>query len=317
MRLKALKAGASLGRRPRKGMDEFDLIARLLRPLAIHAGAHNLQDDGASLPLLKPGQEWRVTTDTLIADVHFRATDPLDGVAWRALATNVSDLVAQLATPRFYFLNLSIPDGLDLPTSAEGLPEAQAAFGLSWMGGDTTRTSGPLTLSITALGVGQHGDNPLRSRAQLGDQVGLLCAPHGPLGAAKAGFEGREGFEAAYLRPQPCLAALPVLQGAGLHAMADVSDGLLQDLGHIARASGLGARVDVAALPLALPDAPAVPQITWGDDYALVMTAAQLPQAPGLLPIGHMVSQPGVKLLDGQGAEIPVATPGYVHRSGL
>ena len=327
-------------------MDEFDLIDQVFRPLAIAPGAHGLCDDGAALPPAPAGQEWRITTDTLIAGVHFRPCDTPDALmslAWRALATNVSDLVAQLAKPQFYTLNLSLSGGMDMDMAAfgQGLGLAQQAMGCSLLGGDTTRTPGPFTLSITAFGLGYIGDNPLRSQAKAGQAIGLLCAPHGPLGAAKAGFEAGieenseissetnfEGsleargraqgdFTAAYARPQSCLASLTKLQGTQISAMADVSDGLLQDLGHICRASGVGARVQLAALPTALPAEPSLPQITWGDDYALVMTADRLPTVPGLIQIGTTTPEPEVKLLNARGEEIQVEAPGYVHQSNL
>lgn len=298
-------------------MDEFDFIDQILRPLATHPGAHGLRDDGASLPPPPPGQEWRLTTDTLIAGVHFRETDPLDGVVHRALATNVSDLVAQLSEPRFYSLNLSLPENIDLSLLGQGLATAQDTYGLGLLGGDTTRTPGPLTISVTAFGLGVMGQNPLRSGAKVGQNIGLLCAPHGALGAAKAGLEGHAAFERAYLRPDPCLSVLGELRAAQISSMADVSDGLIQDLGHICSASGVGAELQIGAVPVAIPDAPKLPQITWGDDYALVMTADTLPQIPGLIEIGQTVPGAGVKLLDRQGQEIEVKTPGYVHGAGL
>ena len=298
-------------------MDEFCLIAEVLRPLATHEGAHGLQDDGATLPRAPMGQEWRITTDTLIAGVHFRPDDPIEGVAWRALATNVSDLVAQLATPQFYTLNLSLPHRIDIQALGQGLAQAQGAFGLSLLGGDTTKTPGPLSLCVTAFGLGTIGDNPLRCRAKIGHRIGLLPAPHGPLGAARAGFAGIKAYEAAYLRPIPCLEALEVLQGAQIAALADVSDGLLQDLGHICTASGVGAEVWMDHVPVAVPHVSKQEQITWGDDYALVMSAEVLPDLEGLSEIGRIVSGKTVKLLDGAGREISFTNSGYTHKINL
>lgn len=299
-------------------MDEFDFIHQALRPLASHPGAHGLYDDGASLPTPPQGSEWRVSTDTLVAGVHFRAGDALDGVAWRGLATATSDLVAQLSRPQFYLLNLSAPSDFDAGLFAAGLSQAQTALGLSLLGGDTTATPGPLTLSFTVLGLGEIGKNPLRSRARVGQHIGLICAPHGPLGSAKAGFEGKGNFAAAYLRPQPCLSSLDPLMGASsLGALADISDGIVQDLGHICVASGVGAELQLSTLPVALPQLPKLPQITWGDDYGLIITAEVLPDLPDLHHVGKIVVGQGVKLLDAQGHEIPVMTPGYVHHRPL
>ncbi len=298
-------------------MDEFALIDTVFRPLATDPAAQGLSDDGACLPPLAAGQEWRVSTDTSVEGIHFRGTINAADLAWRALAVSVSDLIAQLATPQFYLLNLSQGREFDTPAFGRGLAQAQAAFGLGLIGGDTTVTSGPLTLSLTVLGRGQVGDNPHRGHARAGQGVYLLLADPRGLGATRAGFRGVEGFAEAFLRPAICLDHLASLQGQGITAMVDVSDGLLQDLGHICVASGVGAVVHVAALPLALPDQAPLPQLTWGEDFALVFTADAPPPVPGLIQIGHVRAEPGVQLLDDQGREIPVEAPGYLHGRGL
>ena len=286
-------------------MDEFSFIAEYLAPLAAPT-AHGLSDDGATLPPVPDGQEWRISTDTLVAGVHFRETDSLQDVGYRALAVSVSDLAAQLAKPALYLLNLTAPQSTDLKPLVAGLTEAQGDFGLQLLGGDTT--AGPLTLSVSVFGQGEIGLNPLRSGAKVGDRIGLIYSS--PLGAAKAGFEGQEAFCSAFLRPQPCLQVLDAQGIQDIHAMADVSDGLLADLGHICAASKVGAQVWAERLPLAL-GGPLVPQITWGDDYALVLTAPILPD--DARHIGQIIEGQGVKLLNAQGIEIPVERPGYKH----
>ena len=298
-------------------MDEFALIDAVFRPLALDPAAQGLRDDGACLPPLAAGQEWRVSTDTLVEGVHFRGAVDAADLAWRALAVSVSDLIAQLATPQFYLLNLSQGQEFDTASFGRGLAQAQAAFGLSLIGGDTTLTPGSLTLSLTVLGRGQNGDNPLRAQARVGQGVYLLLADPRGLGAARAGFLGVDGFSQAFLRPAICLDHLASLQGQGIAAMVDVSDGLLQDLGHICAASGVGAVVHLATLPLALPDQAPLPQLTWGEDFALVFTADAPPPVPGLIQIGLVRAEPGVQLLDDQGQEIPVQAPGYLHGRGL
>ena len=294
-------------------MNEFDFIATHLRPLATAPEAQGLLDDGACLPPLPSGKEWRLTSDTLVEGVHFP-----DGASWetrihRLFAANVSDLNAQLAAPQFYSLNLSLKPGFDPEALAGQLATCQQQFGLRLLGGDTTQTAGPTVLTMTAFGLGDQGMSPLRSQAKVGDGVYLLPARHGPLGAAKAGFEGLEAFHAAFHRPQlPAMDWVPS-ERSKIHALTDVSDGLVQDLGQICLASQVAAEVWLDRLPVALPDQPKLPQITWGDDQALVLTAAAPPLINGLVEIGRIKQGQGVRLLDSAGREITVERPGYKH----
>src|ERR1700744_3779512 len=136
------------------GPDEFDWIARLLRPLATAPEALNLTDDAA---VLSPpgGQDLVVTADTLVASVHFLPNDPLDLVARKALRVNLSDLAAKAATPFGYLMSIAWPETIDWEGKAlfaEGLAKDQALYSVSLLGGDTVSTPGPLTVSITALG---------------------------------------------------------------------------------------------------------------------------------------------------------------------
>ena len=156
-------------------MAEFDLIAQVFRPLAGDPGAQGLGDDGACLPRLPTGQEWRITTDTLVEGVHFRATDPLDAVAWRALATNVSDLVAQAAQPRAYFLNLALGKGFDGALFGGGLAQAQAAFGLSLA---TCNVNGDASPDLI---VGAPFFDDEKSQHQRGGAVYLFVSKNGQL----------------------------------------------------------------------------------------------------------------------------------------
>lgn len=323
--------------------DEFELIRRHLAPLAAGApGALGLADDAA---LLVPpeGAELVITADALVAGVHFLPDDPAGQVARKLLRVNLSDLAAMGARPLGYLFTAAWPAPLDEPwlvAFVAGLAEDQRQFGLSLLGGDTTRTPGRLTLSLTALGAIAPGRALRRSTARAGDDVyvsgsigdgalGLMaCRGEGPrLSAAERAY-----LVDRYRLPQPRLALGQALAEEGLASAAiDVSDGLAADLGHILETSGLAAVVEAPALPLsaaaraALAAEPALlaTLITGGDDYELAFTAA--PGRAGdiaaladrldlpLTRIGRLTEGRGLTVLDASGAELSLATKGWTH----
>jgi thiamine-monophosphate kinase len=283
---------------------EEALIQGYLAPLAQGApGAFGLRDDCAVVTV-PSGCDLVVKTDPVVAGVHFLGDDPPEDIAWKALAVNVSDLVAKGASPMAYLLALALPEA---PTDdfmrrlASGLGEAQAAFGCCLVGGDTDRTPGPLTLSVTAMGSVPSGRMVRRGAAQPGDRLLVL----GSLGDAALGLRlRREPSLAAvwgldptdvaalvgrYLRPRPDvrLAALILKQA---RAAMDLSDGLVKDLGRMCATSGVGARIDAAVVPLtaalrrAVKAAPELLELvlTGGDDY-VPMVAVPPAHVAGLL----------------------------------
>lgn len=277
-------------------VDEFALIAHFFAPLAAaEAGAFGLTDDAAVLAL-DSNQELVVTIDTLVEGVHFRGEDPSDSLGVKVLAVNLSDLAAMAARPRGYLLSLALPvtwtpDQREawLGGFVAGLAAAQAQAGVALVGGDTVATPGPLTLTVTALGTVARGQAVRRSGAQVGDDV-YVSGSIGDAGLGLMLLQGRitgaPSADAAllierYQRPSPRLTVGHGLAGLA-HAAADVSDGLIADLGHICQASGVCARVDSQRIPLS-PPARAVlgrhPDVFMellrgGDDYELVFTAA-------------------------------------------
>ncbi len=323
--------------------EEFDLIARYFAPLAAgRAGAVGLTDDAAFLEL-DPGRELVVTADALVAGVHFLADDPPDLVARKALRVNLSDLAAKGARPLAYFMTACLPAGLDeawLAGFCGGLAADQAEFDVALMGGDTTSTPGPLTLSITALGQVPRGTALKRGAAQEGDSVivsgtigdgtlGLL-ALQGKLAAL--GAAERRHLIDRYRLPRPRAALGPLLAEGGLaHAAIDVSDGLVADLGHVCAASGLGAEIETVRLPLSAAAAAALdadPELIrrvlgGGDDYEILFTAppALLGAIAGLarrldLPltvIGRMTGGSGVRIVVPDGGDLVLDTPGFRH----
>jgi thiamine-monophosphate kinase len=309
------------------GPDEFDWIAKLLRPLATAPEALGLRDDVAVLSP-PPGQDLVVTADALVAGVHFLANDPLDLVARKALRVNLSDLAAKGATPFGYLLSIAWPDTVDWQGRAlfaQGLAQDQALYGLSLLGGDTVSTPGPLTISITALGWLAKGKARLRSAARPGDVV-MISGPIGDgwlgLQSAKAGRDDR--LAQRYRLPEPRLDMREALL-SGASAAADVSDGLVADAGHIAEASGVRILLDMDLMPVspegsdwlaAQPDrASALVQLaTGGDDYQIICTADPMRagRLTGFIKMGSVVEGAGVEVrLAGQPLEI--GSTGWRH----
>jgi len=321
---------------PTPAVDEFDFIARLMKPLARGAPeALGLLDDAAVIPS-RPGFDLVVTKDAIVEGVHFLPSDPLDLVARKLLRVNLSDLAAKAAEPYAWFLAVSWPARCGWPERqafAEGLRRDQEAFGVTLLGGDTTATPGPLTASATLLGWVPAGQALLRSGARDGDVV-LVS---GTIGDGWLGLKAAQGEIVAplalerYRLPEPRLVLRAALASA--HACADVSDGLAADLGRIALASGLGAELELDRLPLspdglsyvqaaADPAAALAALATGGDDYELVCTAAA-EQAVGLMAraqaagvrmtaVGRIMAGAGVSA-SYEGREARLDRLGYRH----
>ena len=290
---------------------EFELIRRFLAPLATAAGAGGLEDDAALLDA-REGQRLAVTTDTMVEGVHFPPDGPPDLIARRLLRSNLSDLAAMAARPEGYLLNLALSERIDDPwleAFAAGLAADQEEFGISLFGGDTVGTPGALTLTVTAFG---SATSPVRrSGATPGDLVFVT----GPVGDGYFGLKAVRGELDAprlverYWLPSPRFGA-----AEGATAAADISDGLVADLGHICRASGVSATIDLETVPLSAevaalgPDA-RLEALVGGDDYELVFTA---PESTAI-PIGRIVPGDGVTVLDGAGRPVALARQGYRH----
>jgi len=268
----------------RPGEDE--LIKRYFAPLAGPAGL-GLADDAA---LLAPplGHDLVLTTDALVARVHFFADDPPSAIARKALRVNLSDLAAKGASPLGFLLSLALPPDWRpdwLEAFAGGLGQDAADYACPLMGGDTVSTPGPLTLSITAVGATPTG----RMARRTGVRPGYRLYVTGTIGDAALGLRQRLGkgpmLAAAdrdaladrYLLPRPRLALAKTMARLA-HGGMDVSDGFVGDLTKMLRASGAGARVFMDRLPLssaaraAIAADPALFAVaaTGGDDYELL-----------------------------------------------
>ena len=273
-------------------MSEFDFIDDL-KGLADPDHALNFEDDAATLP---PGDV--ICTDTLVESVHFFGTEPPGDLAHKLLAVNVSDVVAMNARPTHALLNLSLPRTCDSAWRAAfiaGLREACDAFELRLLGGDTTGSPGPLVISATVMGTLEGRTLWRRSGARVGD---LICVG-GTIGQGALGLLDMQNgepdslFSQHYRTPKP---RLDLLGSTGVGGCADVSDGLVADLGHICRASGVTGHLDLMKVPYADPQADWAAQVSGGDDYQLVFTLS--PNAP--LPAGcTVVGEVAVKAASG------------------
>ncbi|MEO6388934.1 MAG: thiamine-phosphate kinase [Croceibacterium sp.] len=236
-----------------------------LRAFAHHPAARGLTDDAAVLEL--GGEALVLTHDMLVEGVHFLPdADPAD-VAWKLVASNLSDLAAKGAEPLGVLLGYMLGERDE--RFAEGLFEALGHYDVPLLGGDTVSGGPPRAYGLTALGRATHRPVPSRSGAQNGDGLWLI----GALGAAMMGFEAlRDGTAAdseAYRRPRALLGEGKTL-APQVTAMMDVSDGLLLDAWRLAEASGVTLAIDSAAVPLAAPEDRRLDAMRWGDDYALL-----------------------------------------------
>ncbi|MBD8731641.1 thiamine-phosphate kinase [Pseudomonas sp. CFBP 13710] len=316
-------------------MGEFELIRHYFAAASCaRAGdgvALGIGDDCALLALA-PGEQMAVSTDTLVAGVHFpQGADPLL-LGQRALAVAASDLAAMGASPLGFTLALTLPSfsAQWLQGFATGLDTMAERCGLRLVGGDTTR--GPLSLTLTVFGRLPHGLALTRSGARPGD---LLCVG-GRLGDAAGALPlvlGQRHAEPAvagpllahYWSPLPQFALGQALQGRASAAL-DISDGLLADCGHIARASKVALRVERERLPVsnALQSLLGLEQawsaaLSGGDDYVLAFTlppeeeTTLRAQGAVFFVIGQASVGEGVTLVDRHGQDITPTIRGYQH----
>ena len=184
-----------MARKPKAQSNEDRLIARHFKPIARHPGALGLIDDAAMLSP-PPGHDLVVTTDAIVGGVHFFPDDPADAIARKALRVNLSDLAAKGASPAGFLLTLALPKGISeawLEAFSRALGADAKRYGCPLLGGDTVRTPGPLTVSITAFGVLPAGTMVRRDGARVGDHV-LVS---GTIGDAALGLQLRRGRKAA------------------------------------------------------------------------------------------------------------------------
>ncbi|WP_342107690.1 thiamine-phosphate kinase [Methylobacterium sp. SI9] len=272
---------------------EEGLIARYFAPLA-GPGADGLRDDAATLTP-SPGHDLVLTTDAIVAGIHYFPDDPPASIARKALGVNLSDIAAKGAVPRGFLLTLALPDDWTedwLAGFSAGLGAAAAEAGCPLLGGDTVRSGGPALIGVTLMGEVPAGTIVRRNTARIGDRI---CVT-GTIGDAALGLRLRldpaapwaSGLDPAlravladrYLHPRPRLAAAAAIRRHATASM-DVSDGLAGDLAKML-GDGRSARIAIAAVPLseaarracaAEPDLIEA-ALTGGDDYEILCTVA-------------------------------------------
>ena len=319
-------------------MGEFDLIDRYFKRPVRHADL-GIGDDCALLGA-RPGHQLAVSTDMLVEGRHFLSTVDPEWLGHKSLAVNLSDLAACGAQPRAFLLSLSMPraDEAWLAGFSQGLFSLADAHGCELVGGDTTQ--GPLNIAITVIGDVPQGQALLRSGAQAGDDIYVS----GTLGDARLALEAFRGklslpenvFLACRSRmeqPTPRVSLGMALRGVAT-AAADISDGLLGDLGHILRQSQVGAKlqVDLCEQLLGCRHELALSAhwlhtcvLSGGDDYELVFTAppsqqeavlaaARTSQTP-VTRIGSVTSGTGIELRDANGNAIATRFASFDHFS--
>lgn len=316
---------------------EFELIRKYFAPLAAgFSGALDLEDDACTYAV-PSGHELVLTADALVEGRHYLASDPADRIARKMLRVNLSDLAAKGARPVGYLMTTALGPDIDedwIGKFAAGLAADQQEYGISLMGGDTVATPGPTTLSVTALGIVPVGRALRRRGAKLGDRLFVS----GTIGDGILGLKvlkgelfdleasHREALQNRYQLPQARVKLGPLLlSGGAVTAAMDVSDGLVADAGHIAEASRCGLIIHADRVPLSAGAQEALASdldllpllLAGGDDYEILFTAGAGFDAPDsetpVTEIGEVVSGSGVKLLDRDGAEIPLSAGGWQH----
>lgn len=320
-------------------MKEFELIGRLLAPIARAPAARGLKDDVAVWPAPQ-GRDIVLTKDMVAEGVHFLPTDPPDAIAAKLLRVNLSDLASKGATPEGVLLGFGLTPRQDeawLTLFVNGLGEELERFNVQLWGGDTIRAGDRLVLSLTAIGSVPAGQALSRAHARVGDDLYVT----GTIGDGWLGLQvltdklaltesDRDFAASRYHWPQPRVTLGPELLGLA-HGSADVSDGLLADAGHIAEASGVAVTIELAAVPLSKAAAAwagndlsrRLRLATGGDDYEILFTAAPaqreavlaLSQRLGLniARIGRVEAGQGLVVLGPDGARLGVTKLGYEH----
>jgi thiamine-monophosphate kinase len=321
---------------------EFGLIERLASILGREAPADLIVGIGDDAAVWRAGDQYVIaTTDTLVEGVHFpAAAASWADVGWKALAVNVSDIGAMGGEPLFALVTLALPAETavdDIDALYRGLSECAAEYGIAIAGGDIV-SAPQVAVTVALLGRAQvSGGEPLlllRGGAKPGDAI----AVSGTLGASAAGLRRlREGAQEsdrlvrAHMRPSPPLSLGQEAARGGLLCGIDVSDGLLQDIGHICEKSGLGALVRADSVPVspdltsAYPDDALRLACTGGEDYELVLVGdrgrierAGAVSGVSVAIIGEMTDDPKkrVRLVDGGGNEIDFGASGWDHLRG-
>lgn len=303
-------------------MAEFSIIDRYFKTAASAQVDLGIGDDSA---IVSPpvGEQLVICTDTLVAGRHFPLSTSAHAIGWKSVAVNLSDLAAMGATPHSILLALSLPqvDDAWLEDFSQGLFDCCAPYNVQLIGGDTTQ-SPHLTISVTALGWIPTAQGITRSGAQVGDYVVVS----GQIGDAAFALQHLgHPLQQRLDYPTPRCELGQSLRGLA-SSMIDISDGLAQDLGHILKASGVGATLSLNQLPLDPALQALAPEQRWqyalagGDDYELCFTISpdnyahlcQLNPTTPFTIIGSIQAKCGLRL-EYQGQPQSLSLSGYQH----
>jgi thiamine-monophosphate kinase len=326
----------------REHLGEFEIIARYFAPLAKNPAALGLLDDAAVLAVPE-GHELVLTTDTIIEGVHFLAGDPPASIGHKALAVNLSDLAAKGARPEAYLLDLALaepPTAGWLQNFAAGLRALQDAADIDLVGGDTSSTPGPMSITITALGLVPLGEAVLRRGAMAGDRIcvsgtigdaalGLMLLKDPKLAAKWRLSDEESAFIIdRYRRPSARSMLAAPLRDCG-RAAIDVSDGLVGDLHKLCKCSGVGAVIEAERVPLSAAAAKALAAdasllpilLTAGDDYEILAAMEERHESAFEADAGeHGVSVTAIGTIEPGTGEVTVmhnAAPLELGRTGF
>ena len=310
-------------------MKEFDLIARLTRALPGHDSVTvGAGDDCAVLNLGLGDRELLFKTDAIVEGIHFTRETPPQKVGRKALARCLSDIAAMAGTPTCALVTLALPREFDvqfIESIYAGMSEIARLHGVGIAGGETTTNPGCILISIALIGTVPKGKAVLRSGARAGDAIFVTGQLGGSLDRKHLDFEPRLA-EARWLA-----------EHFNIHSMLDVSDGLAGDLRHLLHASGVGAELHSAAIPISRdaklrardkssPKPPLLAALTDGEDFELLFTVASKTAVPlldawkkqfssvKLSCIGKITATPGLKLRDERGVR-ELGAKGYEHFS--
>jgi thiamine-monophosphate kinase len=295
-----------------KEFEIIDGIIATLGPVASGAWVSVGPGDDAAITRVPAGHELASSVDSLLGDVHFPAEAPADLIGYRAMMVSLSDLAAVGAKPAWALVSLSAPNAVEswVDAFAQGLAHAANDAEVAIVGGNVA--AGPLQVTVSVHGFVPSGRALLRSGARPGDAICLS----GPVGGAASALrrldlsacnrETLNGAARAYWMPQPPFELAVSLRDSASSCI-DVSDGLLQDLAHVCRASQVGADLKSASIPLA-EDAELSDGLSGGDDYVLCFTTGEKGVAKAHSIIGEVIAGEHVRL-DGELAD----TSGYQH----
>lgn len=318
-------------------LSEFELIEQYFAPLAKTDAANidiGIGDDCAVFSL-KDNERLAVSVDTLVSGVHFPLQATPQQIASRAIAVSVSDLAAMGARPIGITLALTVPDNNPrwFAGFAQGLGQSLEQYSLQLLGGDTTR--GALSVAVQVMGALPKGHALTRSGAKVGDLVfvsGYLGDGAAALESMSDGQINGDYFQNRFYQPRARIALGEKLLAVASAAI-DISDGLLADVGHIAKASSVAIKIEQERLPISpalMEFGNRTQQLTWaltgGDDYELCFCVSpenktevkKLSDSLGLAltEIGYVEQGRGLQCLDGRGQKIDFEKGGYQHFNG-